>query len=111
MLYGLTSDKLQKLQNRALRICLNTGPRNSRNTLHVQAEIPLLEFRRISHLRNYMYKRKENPVYIENAQVNTRRHDAVMVKSVKANYTLVERSESKEYPYVWEIQSISETVA
>ena len=39
-----------------------------------------------------MYKRKETPVYIENAQVNTRRHDAVMVKSVKANYTLVERS-------------------
>ena len=87
-----STDKLQKLQNRALRICLNSGPRNSRNTLHVQAEIPLLEFRRISHLRNYMYKRKENPVYIENAQVNTRRHDAVMVKSVQANYTLVERS-------------------
>ena len=38
-----STDKLQKLQNRALRICLNTGPRNSRNTLHVQAEIPLLE--------------------------------------------------------------------
>ena len=38
-----STDKLQKLQNRALRICLNTGPRNSRNTLHVQVEIPLLE--------------------------------------------------------------------
>ena len=84
--------KLQRLQNRALRVCIRAAPRTSTNALHVLAQVPLLEHRRLSHLRNYMYKRKENPDYVVNAQLPTRNFDAVMLKTIKANYALVERS-------------------
>ena len=34
-----------------------------------------------------MYKRKESPDYVENNERNTRKHDAVMLKTTKANHT------------------------
>ena len=44
--------KLQRLQNRALQVCIGAAPRTSTNALHVLAQVPLLEHRRLSHLRN-----------------------------------------------------------
>ena len=58
------TDKLQKLHNRALRICLRSEPMASQDSLHRQAGLPLLENRRRAHLRNCMYKRKGNHIYI-----------------------------------------------
>ena len=43
-------DKLQKLQFRAIRICLNVLTRTSRQELTYRAQLPLLENRHITHL-------------------------------------------------------------
>ena len=48
------------LQNRALRICLNVALYTPLEILHRSAQIPLLQVRRVVHLRNVMFKMKSN---------------------------------------------------
>ena len=57
-------DKLDKLQYRALRICLGTTYRTPRVELIQRTQIPLLKYRRMAHLRNVMYKRSWDQQYI-----------------------------------------------
>ena len=52
--------KLQTLQNRALRICLNVALVTPIQILHQSAQIPMLKIRREVHLKNFMYKLKSN---------------------------------------------------
>ena len=52
-------EKLQRLQNRALKLCLGFHKREDTELVHRTAKIPLLENRRRSHVFNFMYKRKE----------------------------------------------------
>ena len=84
--------KLDKLQYRAIRICLKAPPRTSRVELTRQAEIPLLEFRRLVHLRNFAYGRSSDPRYIDHTIGRTRQHDAVCLMTFRAHYKSVERS-------------------
>ena len=44
------TNKLQRLQNRALKICINAEARYPTNRLHYQTRIPLVEHRRIAHM-------------------------------------------------------------
>ena len=85
-------DKLQKLQFRAIRICLNVLARTHRQELTYRAQLPLLEHRRIAHLRNFMYKRKSKPENQLNIQGRTRMHDATLVRTIRANSRAFERS-------------------
>ena len=62
--HGQCLDKLQRMQNRALRICLRAPPLTPIRTLHVQTGVPLLEDRRRAHRLNFIYKRKNNINYI-----------------------------------------------
>ena len=48
-------NKLQRLQNKCLRICLRTHPRTSVNQIHHLTRVSLLEARRKAHLRNFMF--------------------------------------------------------
>ena len=57
--------KLQKLQNRALMICLKSAPKEPPENLHREAVIPLLSDRRFAHLRNFMFKRKESGKFLD----------------------------------------------
>ena len=84
--------KLQVLQNRALRICLRSQPRESRDVLHREAGLPLLENRRFTHLRNFMYARKDNGDYVDTNVNSTRAHDAVRFKIELAKSKTFERS-------------------
>ena len=52
-------DKLQRLQNKCLTICLNVHERTPSYTVHHTTGVAYLENRRISHLRNFMYTREE----------------------------------------------------
>ena len=52
-------EKLQRLQNRALKLCLGFHKREDTEFVHRSAKVPLLENRRKSHVFNFMYKRKE----------------------------------------------------
>ena len=57
------ADRLQKLQNRALRICLKAEARTPISNLHNRAKLPFLKHRRISHIRNLAYKRSRKEQY------------------------------------------------
>ena len=52
-------DKLQTLQNRALRICINRNVHISRIRLHQECNIANMKVRRIVHLRMFMFKQCE----------------------------------------------------
>ena len=52
-------EKLQRLQNRALKLCLGLHKREDTEMVHRTAKVPLLENRRRSHVYNFMYKRKD----------------------------------------------------
>ena len=69
-------NKLQILQNRALRICHRTRPKVPTNMLHQSYQIPKLITRRETHLLNFMYKNKLNVKIINNRNIPTRLHDA-----------------------------------
>ena len=85
-------EKLQKLQNRALRICIHAPPRSSRDFLHYTTKIPFLAYRRRAHLRNFMFTRKDNQNYIDLRNIGTRIHNATVFKNIRANLTCFERS-------------------
>ena len=69
---GKSLDKLQKLQNRALRICLRSPPRTPVISLHKRAGLPMLADRHHAHLLNYMYKRSLKAEYHVVRPRNTR---------------------------------------
>ena len=69
-------NKLQTLQNRALRICYNSRPKMPTDILHQSAQVPKLKARRVTHLLNFMYKNKGNNMMLNARIVRTRLHDA-----------------------------------
>ena len=75
--------KLQTLQDRALRICFNTGPKVPINMLHQSSQIPKLDIRRESHLLNFMYKNKNNTAILNTRNIRTRLHDAPVFNTIK----------------------------
>ena len=69
-------DKLQKLQNRALRICLNANNRQHIDNLNHFTNVPMLEHRRYYHLSMYDYARSKQVEYIDIRPIITRRRVA-----------------------------------
>ena len=74
-------DKLQKLQNRGLRICINADHYTPVILLHQSCNIPNLLARRKCNLRKYMYKQQNNIEIVVNRNIRTRRHDAVIYET------------------------------
>ena len=56
------------------------------------AKIEMLSDRCNSHLLNFVYKQKESPQYINNAEGKTRLFDSVVLNEAKIIHTSVERS-------------------
>ena len=77
--------KLQTLQNRALRICLNVPLHTPVEILHQSVQIPMLKIRREVHLRNFMYKMKFNIKFLNMRDIRTRLHDAPVFEIMKPN--------------------------
>ena len=69
-------EKLQRLQNRALKLCLGLHRREDTEIVHRSAKVPLLENRRRSHIYNFMYKRKELKHNLDVPVIKTRSADA-----------------------------------
>ena len=69
-------DKLQKLQNRCLRICKGVDRRFNMHRVHVQSNVPYLNDRRKAHVCNFMYGRKGNKALLNTREIRTRAHDA-----------------------------------
>ena len=71
--------KLQKLQNRALRLVYN-GRVMSVADMHAEAKVDYLEDRRDLHLLTLMYSRATDDTYKDRVARVTRRADAVMLR-------------------------------
>ena len=85
-------NKIQRLQNRALGICLKSPARTPSDQVHSTTGVPYLEFRRKAHLRNFMYSRKDDPKYLDTGRTNTHARDAALVKVIPPKSTVFERS-------------------
>ena len=68
--------KLQKLQNKCLKICVGKERRFDTNAIHKIANVPFLKDRREAHVLNFMYIRKKNGRLMNNREIRTRAHDA-----------------------------------
>ena len=73
-------DKLQRLQNRSLKICKGLNIRYSTNALHRLTKMPMLKVRRTAHISNFMHGRLKHDFLLDNREVRTRAHDAPLFK-------------------------------
>ena len=53
------------------------------NILHQSVQLPKLDVRRETHLANFMYKYKNNELYVNKRNFRTRLHDAPVFKTTK----------------------------
>ena len=86
-------NKIQRIQNRCLCVCLRAPPRTSIMDLHKEAKVNLLVDRRASNLLKLAYKRKDLEPYRDTRQLPTRGHDvATMNKVPQPHNTLFMKS-------------------
>ena len=69
-------EKLQKLQNRCLKICMGKHKQFGTDAAHKLANVPFLKDRRRAHILNFMYCRKSNVSLLNRREIRTRAHDA-----------------------------------
>ena len=94
-------ERLQKLQNRALRIYLNANNKQHINNLHNISNVPMLKDRRYYHLSIYAYTRTKLEDYVDIRPIITRRRTAPLLKSYKSNYKVVDRSVYLQTSSIW----------
>ena len=71
-------EKLQRLQNRCLKICTGRDRLFNTNLLHKSTNVPFLKDRRRAHVRNLLYTRLGKKELINTREIRTRAHDAVL---------------------------------
>ena len=84
--------KLQILQNRALRICLNRDSRYHVNLLHSESNIPLLTNRRDTHMLNFVYPRSRIAKYLKSENRPLTLYAAPVMTEIPSNNMPFERS-------------------
>ena len=77
--------KLQTLENRCLRSCILSKQHVPTILLHQLCNIGNLEMRRTLHLQLYMFKQKHNADIVNNRNVHTRAHEALLFTKHKPN--------------------------
>ena len=84
VIYGTANqeglDKLQRLQNRCLKICKSLNVRFNTEALHSITKMPMLKTRREAHLNNFMYGRLKHVSLLDTREIRTRAHDAPLFK-------------------------------
>ena len=66
------------LQNRGLRLVLRVEDRVPVIMIHQQAKISKLNARREAHMRQFMFKQQQNMSIVNQRDVRTRAHDAIL---------------------------------
>ena len=64
-------EKLQRLQNKCLKICMGKDRRFSTEAIHKVANVPFLDDRREAHVLNFMHVRKSNILLLNNREIST----------------------------------------
>ena len=73
-------DKIQRIQKRCLKICLNTNPPPNIGQAHSMTKVNYLSDRRQSHLLNFVFSRTKRTSFIDSRVIVTRTHDEVLLK-------------------------------
>ena len=79
------NDKMQKLQNKALRLCLQRNNQANVPQLHKDSGVDYVLDKRDANLRNFMLKKKSNTNLLQSQPRNLRRFDAVLFKEYVSN--------------------------
>ena len=85
-------DKLQRLQNTGIRLCLSLPPRSNVSLIHRTAKIPYLKNRRELHAITHMHSRRSCPDLVDNRDIRTRAHDGLLFKLPKPRLETTKRS-------------------
>ena len=84
VVYGNASqdglDRLQRLQNKCLKICMGFNKRHGTANLHSVTKTPQLKDRRLAHMNNFMYSRLGSREHVDSRDIRTRAHDAPLFK-------------------------------
>ena len=73
-------EKLQRVQNRCLKICMSLDMRHDTDDLYTLTGMPKLQTRRTAHINNFMHKRLNKPELLDNRDIRTRAYDAPLFK-------------------------------
>ena len=96
IIYAATNDgnlkKLQRIQNRGLRVCVKPEDRISIDNLHRATGVNLLEDIRDSSMLAFSYKRTQVRKYVDARDIRTRAHDFVVLKVENTIKTRYEKS-------------------
>ena len=101
-----TKQKLQRVQNRALRICLEAEGRSNVNMLHNTCYVNKLDDRRVAHLLNFVYNRAQVKAYCSEGIRDLGRYDAPILKEIKSNNKNFERSILYQGALYWNILEV-----
>ena len=92
-IYAATSEgnlkKLQRVQNRGLKVCLKPEPKISIENLHKQAGINKLSDLREATMLSLAYKRAHQDKHVDQRDIRTRAHDFPVLKienNIKIKY-------------------------
>ena len=85
-------EKLQRLQNRCLKICTGRDRLFNTEHLHKVMNVPFLRDRRRAHVRNVMYIRSSRKELLNNREIRTRAHDAPLSNVTIPRYEAFKRS-------------------
>ena len=99
-------DKLQIVQNKALRICMGVDNRFPTILVHQNSGISKLQPRRLMHLKTFMFKQKANIEIINVREVHTRAHDAVLFLSIKPKNETTKKSALYRGAIIWNMLSV-----
>ena len=73
-------EKLQRLQNRCLKICKGVNIRFGTKDLHSSTKVLMLRVRRGVHISNFMFGRSSREKLMDGRNISTRAHDAPLFK-------------------------------
>ena len=93
--------KLQKLQNRALRICLDVHHYLPTVLLHQEAEVVNLKIRRSCNVKKYMYKQQTNEDLLVKPKIQTRRHKGIIFNTYKPNLEICKKNPLYRGALIW----------
>ena len=94
-------NKLQRLQNRCLKLCASRDRRFSTDLAHKLASVPFLTDRRKAHTLNFMYKRQNRRDLLNVREIRTRAHDAPLFDVIIPRCEAVKRSVCYAGSVVW----------
>ena len=103
-----TKDKMQKLQNKALRLCLQCDNRAHVPLLHKDSGVNLIKDRMDINLLNFMFKRKGNLSLLQPQPRELRRYEACVFKEYISNNRTFESCVAFQGAQKWNLLSVEE---